>query len=84
MKPLEIAFIIIVLIWILSMPFLNRFKIYQFCSLIALPFIISYVIFSTLLINEITFRSLGFSIMLVLGLIYQAWKFYRRYLISPK
>lgn len=84
MQPTEIILSALVLLWILSMPYLKRFKVYQFCVLLAMPFMVSYLIHTSIVANEVTKRTAGLFILLLLGFLFQAWKFYRTYLVSTK
>lgn len=82
MQPAEIISLFLVLLWILSMPYLKRFKVYQFCGLLAMPFMVSYLIHTSIVANEVTKRTAGLFILLLSGFLFQAWKFYKTYLAS--
>ena len=85
MKLPVILIIVFCLGWIISMPYLKKFKIYQFCALIVMPFIISYLFYATQKGNDFSIRKDSFLFILLLGgWIYQAKKFYDKYLTEKE
>jgi len=80
MKSYEIIVMVLCIIWIISMPYLKKFKIYNFCVLMMMPFIISYLVFISIQADNFTTGSVWLFVLFLAGLIYQAIQFYRTYL----
>ncbi len=84
MNPIEIAIIICTLILVMALPYLNRYRIFQYCLVIILPFALCLTAWYSLTQSPI---SKGVVMMLVLftaGYIYKAITFYKRYLIAKQ
>ncbi|MGE5457735.1 MAG: hypothetical protein ACM3RX_05215 [Methanococcaceae archaeon] len=81
MTIFEIIGIVICAAWIISMPYLNSFKLYQYCMLMIMPFMISYLLYTSIIRNGFNVKSLSWMLLFFIGgLIYQAKRFYDSYL----
>ena len=77
MKPYEIGLLVVLVVWTISNPYLRKYKIYQFCVLMIMPFIISFLFFDSIQKEGFSIKSLsGLFFLFIGGLIYQAKKFY--------
>ena len=77
MKGYEILMMAILVIWIVSMPYLRKFKLYQFGMLLAVAFGLGIMITGSVQSKGWEPRSVLLFVMLTGGLIYQSYKFYR-------
>jgi hypothetical protein len=80
MKSYEIIVMVLWIIWIISMPYLKKIKIYNFCVLMMMPFIISYLVLMSIQAGNFTTGSVWLFVLFLADLIYQAIQFYRTYL----
>jgi hypothetical protein len=81
MKPYEIVIVAIFLIWMVAYAYIYEFKIYKFCSLMVMPFIISNLAYASLQMHGyITNTTACLLLFFTGGLIYHARNFYIKYL----
>jgi hypothetical protein len=82
MKAYEIIIVCLVIIWVIANPYLRRFKIYEYCILLVMPFVISYLFFESIQNAQLSASRILLMFLLISGLIYQAIKFYRANILS--
>lgn len=80
MKTYEIILLILFLIWVVAIPYLKKFKVYEFAVLIIMPFTISYVLYNSYQTHQFSKYFVFLSLFFIGGLIYQAVKFYKKFL----
>lgn len=68
---------VFILAWSVSQPYLKRFKIYRFSSLLILTFITGILMSWSLQTKGWEYRSMALYFLLIGGIFYQAYKFYR-------
>ncbi|MFZ4465286.1 MAG: hypothetical protein ACOYN5_15680 [Bacteroidales bacterium] len=76
----EIIIISLCLIWVIILPYFLKDKIFQFCTIIILPFVYSYLLYSTMVNGSFTKISIFLFVLLAGAMIYKAYKFYKTYL----
>lgn len=72
-----IIFCLVILAWTISVPYLKRFRIYQFSMLLFFSFAIGILLADTIQKNGWMLKNLALFILLIGGIIYQAIRFYR-------
>ena len=70
-------FCIIIAIWIISVPYLKRFRIYQFIMLLFFSFVIGILLTDSVQKNGLAPKNMVLFILLTGGIVYQAIRFYR-------
>jgi hypothetical protein len=65
-------------------PYLKNQVIYEFCVLIVMPFVISYLVYSSLLNDDFTNGKLALYLFFLGALAHKARKFYLTYVHIPK
>jgi len=78
MEPYEIALIVLVLIIIIAIPFLKKFVVYQFISLVIGAFLIGYLFNEIFKTSGMSLQSSVLLILLVGGTVYNSIKFYKK------
>ena len=81
MKTYEIIFIILLIVYAIAIPSVKGSKIFQFIMLIIMPFIISYLLFVAMQKSIYNIYVLLLLVLFFGNLIYQAVKFYKKYLL---
>jgi hypothetical protein len=83
MENNEIIVISLCLIWVIILPYVLKDKIFQFITLMILPFVYCYLLYSTILDGR-TFSAMSIALFTLLagGIIFKAIKFYKMYLTN--
>jgi len=82
MGPLEITLITFLIIYVISIPFLKKYLIYQYISLVISTFLMGYVFNNIVTIKGIDRTGAILLILLIGGLIYNSVTFFRRNLVK--
>lgn len=73
-----IVFFILLVGWIISVPYLKKFKLYQFSTLILLSFITGILLANSIWEKGWDNGNMTLFVLLIGGIIYQAYKFYHK------
>ncbi len=82
MGPLEITLITILIIYIIAIPFLKKFLIYQYISLVISSFIIGYLFNEIVYLKGLDQTGAILLILLIGGLVFNSVRFFRRNLVK--
>ncbi|PLX02005.1 MAG: hypothetical protein C0595_12555 [Marinilabiliales bacterium] len=82
MGPLEITLITFLIIYVIAIPFLKKYLIYQYISLVISAFLIGYLFDNIVTVEGIDRNGLILIILLIGGLIFNSVRFFRRNLVK--
>jgi len=68
---------LVIVIWIISMPYLKKFRIYQFSMLLFFSFVIGILLTVSIQKHGWVPKNLVLHFLLIGGIVYQAIRFYR-------
>ncbi|MEI7501339.1 MAG: hypothetical protein WCK84_12940 [Bacteroidota bacterium] len=85
MKIYEFVFIsVILLVWCISLPYLKKFKIFQFSFLLVFSFTTGILMANALQTKGWEFRNMTLFVLLIVGIIYQAFQFYKENILEKQ
>ena len=72
-----IIFSVLLLGWIISVPYLKKFKLYQFATLLFFSFTTGILMANSIQEKGLEYRNMTLFILLIVGIIYQAFNVFK-------